>query len=410
MSGCVREPELEAALDGRLDADAARKVMLHARGCMRCREAQASLERLSALARALPPEHPDGVRARRVRGAILGRALMGSTARTNRAAFGWAAVAAAAVLLVGVGRWVSHANRTVASHAVTTTVTGRGHSSDPRQVDLAGAGTLWSAPDATVLVRSMGHDTRIELWQGEITMQVNRRRAGERFVVQLSDAEVEVHGTRFAVVARAGHLVRVDVTEGVVAVRHTGDPERFLTAGAHLLVSSEQLASVDAQTPSAPPAPAAPTPPPTSRATPSAPPAPFVSSSPARPTVDPGVRFREGSLAFARGDHAAADRALGRFLSASAPHDPRREDARYLRVLSLAALGQVDALQREASAYGREFPAGVRRAEVVLATVRALASSGRCAEATQAAASMPDGAPSRVRAALADALRCGSVR
>lgn len=312
-------------------------------------------------------------------------ALLGRPARPPMRRFALMAAACVA-LLVGVGAWVKVRHASNATLASTV---------DPRRVDLAGAGSLWPASDARVLVRSAGPLTRIELWQGEIVMQVNRRAAGERFVVVLSDAEVEVHGTRFTVVADAGRLARVDVAEGVVAVRHAGDPERFLNAGTHLVlpVSPPRDLAADGAADE-------------DRATASATPAP----TPVRtqPAVDPGVSFREGSLAYARGDHALADRALGRFLSTAPRSDPRREDARYLRVLSLHALARVDALAREADAYAREFPGGLRRPEVVLAVVSSLAGDGRCEEASEAARALPDGASARIRGAVSRALRCES--
>lgn len=384
MTGCVREAELEAALDGRLDGDVAQQVLAHARGCLRCRAARDELEALAQTARALPPHEPDEVRARRVRGAVLGAALMGPRP-VPRASRWRVAAAACAVALAGVGLW---SQRHRDARAVTATV-----AADPRRVDLAGAGSLWPAPDAQVLVRSAGPDTRIELWQGAVTLQVNRRRAGERFVVQLADAEVEVHGTRFTVLADRGHLARVDVTEGVVAVRHTGDPERLLAAGSHLILPTATAVASNAPG-EAPTVTATAT---RAQPTPDTPPA-----------MDPGVWFREGSLAFARGDHAEAVRALGRFRATAPRSDPRREDACYLRVLSLHALGRVEPLRLEAEAYQREFRRGVRGPEVVLALVTSLASSGRCDEAARAARAMPADAPARLRDAVDRALRCAA--
>jgi ferric-dicitrate binding protein FerR (iron transport regulator) len=381
VSDCVREPELEAALDKRLDAGATREVFAHARGCLRCRAARAELERLRALAAAMPAPAPDALRARRLRASLMGAALMGDAPRRARPA-ALLAAAACLSLLAGAGAWAQRRGRGASPRSVVVVTT---TAADARRVELGGAGTLWPAADARVLVRSAGRDTRIELWQGAITVQVNPRRAGERFVVQLSDAEVEVHGTRFVVAAEAGRLARVDVVEGVVAVRHAGDPERFLAAGAHLIA---------AQAPEAPPpVEAAPEPV-----------APPVAPARAQPTTDPGVWFREASLAYMRGDHATADRALGRFLAATPRGDARREDARYLPVLSLHALGRVDALVREADAYARELPGAVRRPEVVLAVATALVDNGRCDEAAVAGRAMPESAPARLRSALARAL------
>jgi hypothetical protein len=78
---------------------------------------------------------------------------------------------------------------------------------------------------------------RFSLRQGAVRAQVNKLRAGERFVIATADAEVEVHGTvfRVALVPRdpacgSGVRTRVSVLEGVVRVR-AGDLEASVAAG-----------------------------------------------------------------------------------------------------------------------------------------------------------------------------------
>lgn len=396
MTGCVRSAELEAARDGRLAPEAVRALGHHAQGCLQCRAAQAELAALTRLAQALPGAAPDALAARRMRSRLMGAALMGDPAPSSAKGGAWLRVALAAALVLVVGGALALRLRGVpgpaAGRDAAMAVAPRAATPGQR-VELGGAGWLWPADDARVYVRSSGRDTRIELWHGAITMQVRRRHAGERFVVQLRDAEVEVRGTRFSVAADAGRLVRVDVTEGLVAVRVAGEAERLLPAGAHLLLASRAPTVV-------PRVAQAPVPAPEEPEEPAEAPRPVT-----RP--DPGVWFREGSFAYARGDHGDAVRALVRFLSAAGRRDPRREDARYLHILSLQALDRVDALGRASARYCAEFPRGLRRAEVVLVTVQTLAAAGRCAEAREMAARMPDDAPGPTRRALGRVQRCG---
>lgn len=394
MSGCVRELELEAALDGRLDPAATRQVLAHARGCARCREARAELEALAQTMRAMPTVVPDDLRARRVRSAVQSAVRMGPT---PRAGLSWprslAAAAVFLVLLVGVGVWSRRRGATSGEVASPSRVA-RSRSTESvsevsmaRHIDLEGAGTLWPDSDAQVIVRRAGAETLIDLWQGRITMQVNHRAPGERFVVNLTDGEVEVRGTRFSVRADGGRLQRVDVTEGVVALRRHGDTERLLTAGSHFVLPT-----------------LAPNPPRVSQSQRDVP------TTTSRSEPDPARWFRRGSLAYGRGEYASAERELAMFLTRSTHTDPRREDARYLRVLSLQRLRRADETSHEVDLYLREFPQGVRRSEAVLVAVRALVTAGRCDDARATARTMPDDAAPRVQQAMAAALRCQSRR
>jgi len=390
MTGCARMAELEAARDGRLPAEATRALAQHAQSCLQCRAARAELEALSRLATQLPAHTPDELAARRMRSRVMGSALMG--ARTSPSAMKGrhvALAALAAALMLVLGGLVRHRDRPTPTTAATVQ-----HSPDPgpatRRVELGGAGWLWPADNARVLVRSAGADTHIDLWHGAITLAVRRRREGERFVVHVRDDEVEVRGTRFTVTADMGRLVRVDVAEGLVAVRHAGDPERLLGAASHLILPAPEVAVVPSE-------PVEPVPVRTTE--------PVETTRP-RVLPDPGTWFREGSFAYARGEHADAVRALERFLTAAPRRDPRREDARYLHILSLQALDRVDALTRAGARYRTEFPAGVRRAEVVLVMAQSLASAGRCDEAARVGRTLPDDAPAATRSTLARVLRC----
>lgn len=380
---CVRAAEVEAALDERLPEAQAHEALQHVRTCARCREAHAELTALRRLSAALPGGAPDELASRRMRAAVLGAVLRPAPVVKRGRAMTFAVAAAALALAAFGARALRRPTEPVTARRADTVVT----EASPAAISLGGAGTLWPAADARVFVRSAGPDTHIELAAGRIDLQVTHRRAGERFVVTTADAEVEVHGTRFQVEARDGRLRRVDVSEGVVAVRCEGEAERLLVAGAHLVLPEE--------TPPAP-APVAPaqvvTPPPAQGRPPAV-----------RP--DPGGAFRAGSLAFVQGDHAGAAENLQRFLAQSSRADPRREDARYVLVLALHAARREAEMERAAWAFLAEFPRGLRRAEVVVALVRSLAARAACDDAARAALALPEDADARFRAPVTRALQ-----
>jgi len=82
-------------------------------------------------------------------------------------------------------------------------------------------------------VLDTGPKQRFRLARGQVHAEVAPLRADERFVIETSDAEVEVHGTAFDVTVapvdahcRAGIVTRVAVAHGVVEVRSAGRDER----------------------------------------------------------------------------------------------------------------------------------------------------------------------------------------
>ena len=74
-------------------------------------------------------------------------------------------------------------------------------------------------------------DEIVRLTDGTIDVEVAPLHAGERFRVIVGDAEVEVRGTAFEVVACADRLISVDVHHGKVEVRPHGRPAMLLVAG-----------------------------------------------------------------------------------------------------------------------------------------------------------------------------------
>ena len=83
---------------------------------------------------------------------------------------------------------------------------------------------------ADYAVRHEAGVERVALRDGRISIEVMHLPADQRFVVETADAEIEVRGTRFAVIANAGRLQRVDVTEGRVEVRRPGHAAVMLEA------------------------------------------------------------------------------------------------------------------------------------------------------------------------------------
>lgn len=390
LEDCARAAAVEAALDGGLDPAAEAEALAHARACLSCAALERSLRSLRERARALPEAAPDPAAAQRVRAELLaaaGRPGRGLSTPVRRAL----AVAAAVTLALLGGAAIA-----------------RRRPAAPRTdggIELAGVGMLRPERGAVYRVERVGADTRIGLTEGTIHLAVVRRRRSERFVVALGDAEVEVRGTRFAVDAHEGHLRRVRVTEGLVAVRRQGLAERFVAAGGTLEVAEAPAPVAAALPPTGPLPPAEPL-------APEAPAAPALRVEPARPAAASAAAltasrdFRAGALAYVRGEPASAAAALQRFLAAAPARDPRREDARYVLVLALDASHEA-AAEGAARAYLAEFPRGLRRAEVTVRLTRRLAARGACDAAASVALGMPENADDALRAQVAHGLsRC----
>ncbi|WP_394837412.1 FecR domain-containing protein [Pendulispora rubella] len=90
-------------------------------------------------------------------------------------------------------------------------------------------GTRLALEGTSDLAMTQSHPamTVFTLVQGAVRADVAKLKAGERFLVRTADAEVEVRGTSFRVAVVAADTscpvpvaTRVEVTEGVVAVRH----------------------------------------------------------------------------------------------------------------------------------------------------------------------------------------------
>lgn len=148
--------------------------------------------------------------------------------------------------------------------------------SSVRLGDVNGTG-LTLEPGAMLTVVEATATRRFALRRGAVEARVRKLVAGERFIIETADAEIEVHGTEFRVAIgepesvpctgpapRARVATRVSVTGGVVSVKWSGDEQRLLPgdewpprcAGAGS-TSSPESARTEPAPPSQPSAPTA---------------------------------------------------------------------------------------------------------------------------------------------------------
>jgi len=219
---------------------------------------------------------------------------------------------------------------------------------------------------------------RFSLESGSFFAKVAKLTADERFVVTTPDAEVEVRGTAFRVTivpaeptCANGSPTRLEVSEGVVVVRHSGTEvrvaagQRWPTCDVHAARDVHAAPKDPSVAPAAPVAPltvAATTPAPASttgtrEATPVAAPAPDTSSRLAEQNdlMDEAMRFKK------RGDVGGAIARFDRLL-AQYPNGPNAETAEVERMRLLATSDRARATVA-AREYLRHHPRGYARSE-----------------------------------------------
>jgi FecR protein len=366
---CSRTWEVLAIHDGRLAGSSVESMDRHVAGCGDCRRERAALEALSRAARELPePPALGELERRRLRSRLLQRANDELVVRAPRRArwLATAAIAAAVTALAGAG--AMRANRPAPLA--------------PPQFEIA------NVQDAAWRSEAAGPDARPVLSNGKATVHVHPLKPGQRFLLQVPDGEIEVHGTRFVVEIVHDRTSSVEVTEGVVALRLVGDSERLLRAGERWVANPTApvaLAPV-ALAPAAPPRPSdPPTDPPNPLvstrsadppATPMAPaamppravstPVSLPVSSPASPARgSQGAEFATAMKAFSSGSYSDADARFTAF-AAAYPGDPRSEDASFLRAVSRSRMGDPAGAAAGAKAYLAAYPNGLRRQEALL--------------------------------------------
>jgi ferric-dicitrate binding protein FerR (iron transport regulator) len=265
--------------------------------------------------------------------------------------------------------------------------------------------TLEARTDLSVIEAS--ETRRFALDTGAVRVHVSRLFAGERFIVDTTDAEVEVHGTAFRVAVVApdpscggGSTTRVSVFEGVVAIRVNGGavsvpagqewPAGCESAEAHAERSAHQVAlrrprqSGKAEAPAEPPGTASTADsvvvPPTRPSSPlsplerSEPPAPIsTTDAVVVPLTSPRTLLPSSDLAAQNDLFAAAVRAkkVGQLADAARlfdeliighPEGPLIESATVQRMKVLALI-DLAAGARAAADYLARFPSGFARPE-----------------------------------------------
>ncbi|TAK32458.1 MAG: hypothetical protein EPO40_02750 [Myxococcaceae bacterium] len=361
---CPFAAEVEAAHDGRLGAPDLPRLDRHVAGCAACLALRARLDAVRAEARREGNLALDDLARRRARADLLQRAARpGRTPLPTWGRFALGVATALALLVVSASVWRRGARPLARDHALA-------------HVE-ASPGTRWSRG-------SSAREERIVLGEGILLVEVPHQHLGHRFVVALPDGEIEVRGTRFEVEVRALHTRRLDVTDGVVALRLEGRAEQLLAAGARwptapaagdLAATHPRVRALPAQ--AVVPVERARTPQRTRPAR-DAQTASVVADEPVAPLA-------AGLRALQRGDLSVAAERFADFERAH-PDDERAEDAGYLRVVALRRAGLTAEAGGAAEAYLRRYSHGARRWEVLAGLARVGASNLSCAELTTLAA------------------------
>ena len=190
---CAQAWQAEAVEDGRLSGAERESFERHAATCADCRRERRVLTELRAAAGRLPLSEPAPLERRRQRQLLLRRASeLGQRSsepfwRWSEPFRRWPALALA-LLVAGVGLFELTRSVDAPPPPVATIA--------------APAPTyrLSATPDTRWRILESGAALRLRLDIGDVELQVDKLSAGQRFVLELPDGEVEVVGTRFRAV------------------------------------------------------------------------------------------------------------------------------------------------------------------------------------------------------------------
>jgi TolA-binding protein len=213
-------------------------------------------------------------------------------------------------------------------------------------------------------------------------VHVNHLGPGQRFVLAVPDGELEVRGTRFLTEVAENRTKRFVVTEGTVAARLSGAPERVFRAGDSWSRDSAPRADVHPEADVPLDAKETRSNVLTARDSEREKPHPLhVATEPVvRESAGSGERKRDepppheshagaaeefsaAMAAFSSGAYLEADDRLAAF-AARFPTDSRNEDAAFLRAVIAARRGDRTAAVARARDYLRRFKTGLRRPEL----------------------------------------------
>jgi hypothetical protein len=197
---------------------------------------------------------------------------------------------------------------------------------------------------------------QMSLRDGTVSVHVSKLARPHRFVLVMPDGEIEVHGTRFVVTVAGASTRRVEVTEGVVALRLKTQSERILQAGDVWIAEDPAPPIVTTDTATA--------------ATPSASEntseshmraAQPKAAAPDQPSA--GSLFDSAMKAYESGDFDRADQRFEEFVSRF-PRDARCEDAALIGILIRTKRGDRTGARQRAHQYLAKYPTGLHQTEV----------------------------------------------
>ncbi|HWA72204.1 MAG TPA: tetratricopeptide repeat protein [Polyangiaceae bacterium] len=380
----------------------------HLKECASCASSLRELEEVLTLTEELATDTPDRCRVENVRARVLagGPRLPLETRRHPGAT--WLAAACVTVSAVaGAAIW----HRT----------------SVPADPMLEGPVAAVHDVGARYSRMGSGSDRIVRLFDGSISVEVEQLTAGQRFRVVTGDAEVEVRGTAFDVVAKSDHLESVRVLHGKVELRTVSGLTTLLNAGQRWDLSAPSASSGGSAAPraalpgndsetvtdvpranliaaererapratteeapswsrapatghavgptqaqsSAPSRESANRTPPSNPTSSSAAPLPSVRA----PRVSAGeTAFKAGWAALRAGDFSVAARAFEE--SARDPASGVGEDAQYWRAVALARGGKSDAAISALRQFSSDHPGSTRKGDSLLLLGRLLSQRG----------------------------------
>lgn len=347
-SHCERVWQAEAIEDGRLDGPERLSFEKHARSCSICAKELAALSDLRERMRQVPALTSTPLEHRRGRAELLRRANTRAVNRSGPFAQRWAWLAAVAacgaaalIVVAWAGRWPL----------------------SPRSAEVSPGPPFFEVEDAAGAVWTSAvveSEVRARLTAGAASFHVQHTRSGQRFLLQMPDAQIEVHGTRFRVEVQRGTTRRVEVSEGLVTLRRSQEPERHLRAGEtwDAVANAEDIAG-SLFDPSADEDASADMLGATDAGAPVARTGTRSDGRPAGARTDP---FNAAVAAFRSGNYRRAEQLLDRFLEAT-PLDARVEDAWFMKTVARARTGDTHGAAQLARGYLERFPRGLRRSE-----------------------------------------------
>jgi len=221
LRGCPSPAVLSREFSLQSEGRGSVRILRHIDACSSCQREWAALTGLRALSRELPAIEAPVRQQEEIRTALLLRSSPADQPRTVRAAWLLVPIVATAAAVV----LVPWARKTTRSTKPTTAAQ---HPTAPASIH---RGRIHADDGAAFIVDRGQPDELVRLGNGGLMIEVDPLRPGERFRVQTDDAEIEVHGTIFRVVARGGQLARVDVWRGRVVVTVPGKAPVELETG-----------------------------------------------------------------------------------------------------------------------------------------------------------------------------------